>query len=192
MYIDPVNYNGIQYANFSEYLYKTLDDKIRDLKLTNAKIKKIEPNKNVEKKVNEIIKILEDKQYIKPNEVSVKKKLSISQIFTYARENINEMQEFKESNIEQFKKAFIDQIIYINKEMQDDLFDKINKVIIALDYFFNSDFSERKKYFELFKEFQMDINLALVLRIVQNQGTRRINRGCPRYHLFVQEENQKG
>ena len=157
MYIDPEKYNGIQYANFGEYLYKTLDDKIRDLKLTNAKIKKIEPNKNVEKKVNEIIKILEDKQCIRPNEVTVKKKLSISQIFTYARENINEMQEFKESNIEQFKKAFIDQIIYINKEMQEDLFDKINKVIIALDYFFNSDFSERKKYLELFKEFQMDI-----------------------------------
>jgi hypothetical protein len=67
------------------------------------------------------------------------------------------MQEFKESNIEQFKKAFIDQIIYINKEMQEDLFDKINKVIIALDYFFNSDFSERKKYLELFKKFQMNI-----------------------------------
>ena len=47
MYIDPEKYNCIQYANFGEYLYKILDDKIRDLKLTNAKIKKIEPNKSL-------------------------------------------------------------------------------------------------------------------------------------------------
>ena len=92
--------------------------------------------------MNETIKILEKYGCIAPNEVSIRIKSSISQIFTHARENIKEIQEFKESNFEEFKKTFLEQIIYINDEIQTELFDKINKVITALNYFFNSNFSE--------------------------------------------------
>ena len=157
-YIDPEKFNRRLFSNFGEYLHKILDDKIRSLKL--GKIKKFVPNKYVEKEVNETIKILEKYGCIAPNEVNIRIKSSISQIFTHARENIKEIQEFKESNFEEFKKTFLEQIIYINDEIQTELFDKINKVITALNYFFNSNFSERQNDLKLFKEFKKNIKIT--------------------------------
>ena len=69
-------------------------------------------DENIEKEVNETIESLA------PKEVNEKQKSLISKHFTYIRENINNMQELKESNIEDFKKKFLNQIIHINKEMQ--------------------------------------------------------------------------
>ena len=94
---------------------------------------------------------------VAPNKVNEKQKSLISKYFNYARENINNMPVLRESNIEEFKKTFLDQIIHINKEMQIELFDKINKIIATLDYFFNSNFSERQKDSKTVKIFEVKI-----------------------------------
>ena len=135
--------------NFGEYLKYILDSTTNDLELENTQKKKVD--ENLEKEVNEAI------ESVAPNKVNEKQKSLISKYFNYARENINNMPVLRESNIEEFKKTFLDQIIHINEEMQIELFDKINKIIATLDYFFNSNFSERQKDSKTVKIFEVKI-----------------------------------
>ena len=132
--------------NFGEYLRLILDSQINDLELGNMQIKKVD--ENVEKEVNEAI------ESTAPSEINKKQKLFISRLFTYARENINKMKFFKESNIEDFKKIFLNYIINLNNEMQIDLFDKISEIITNLDFIFSSEFSKKQKELKSFKVFK--------------------------------------
>ena len=68
------------------------------------------------------------------------------------------LQKFKESNIENFKSTFLNQVNNINNNMQNELKNKVFKVVKTLNYFFNSDFSERKKDLKVFEEFKININ----------------------------------
>ena len=129
--------------NFGEYLKQILDSQINDLELGNMQIKKVD--ENVEKELNEAI------ESTAPSEINKKQKLFISRLFTYARENINKMKFFKESNIEDFKKIFLNYIINLNNEMQIDLFDKISEIITNLNFIFSSEFSKKQKDLKSFK-----------------------------------------
>ena len=131
---------------FGDYLKQILDSQINDLELGNMQIKKVD--ENVEKEVNEAI------ESTAPSEINKKQKLFISRLFTYARENINKMKFFKESNIEDFKKIFLNYIINLNNEMQIDLFDKISEIITSLDFIFSSEFSKKQKELKSFKVFK--------------------------------------
>ena len=122
-------------------------------------IKKVD--ENVEKEVNEAI------ESTAPSEINKKQKLFISRLFTYARENINKMKFFKESNIEDFKKIFLNYIINLNNEMQIDLFDKISEIITSLDFIFSSEFSKKQKELKSFKVFKDYIKEAIESVIAQ-------------------------
>ena len=97
MFINPEKLK--KNINFGEYLKQNLDEIINDLELGKKQTKKVD--ENIEKEVNETIESLA------PKEVNEKQKSLISKHFTYIRENINNMQELKESSIEDFKKLWI-------------------------------------------------------------------------------------
>ena len=142
-----------QPPRFDSYLYTYLKDKIKSQGFE-ISIKEIIPNDKIKEEVNKTIdKLIKD-------EITDQKRTSIQKIITFAREKMNYVKIYKESNIEIFKKAFLNQINNINDEMQAELFDKIKKNIENLDYLFSNKFSERKsnlKYFEDFKKNIEDI-----------------------------------
>ena len=63
----------------------------------------------------------------------------------------------KNSNIEAFQKIFLNQINDINIKLQEELKTKLNQIITSLNYFFNEDFSKRKKDLKVFNEFKKSI-----------------------------------
>ena len=152
----PEIFNPKVYKTFAEYLYKSLNDRTNKLGF------KIKLEKNIDVKItneiNEIITELEDYEKIGRNEFTQKLRCTISSTFNFARKNLINLQKYKESNIENFKSTFLNQINKINNNMQNELKNKIFEVIKTLNYFFNSDFSERKKDLKVFEEFKININ----------------------------------
>ena len=102
--------------------------------------KKADIDENILEEVKTTISKLEFLNSISDNKIK-----NIAMNFTFARQNINNLQTLKESNINEFKKAFLSQINIINDEIQMDVKEKTDKIIETLDYFFSAKF--KKNYF---------------------------------------------
>ena len=85
--------------------------------------------------VKEINAIVEKEPFIKDNQFKKYQKF-IAQELSFAQENINQYEKLKKSNIEEFKKTLLNQIIYSNNEIQKDVKSKIEEIISVLDLFF--------------------------------------------------------
>jgi hypothetical protein len=150
--INPENFIYKKKQKFEVYLNKTLEDKINDIGLGAPLNKKSDIDENILEEVKTTISKLEFLNSISDNKIK-----NIAMNFTYARQNINNLQTLKESNINEFKKAFLSQINIINDEIQTDVKEKTDKIIETLDYFFSAKFSERKKDLQSFEEFKKNI-----------------------------------
>jgi len=135
---------------------KELKDKLEDIKKQfvydeqeeNVLEEVNEEKKDEKKEQNEI------KSYIKSNEFPQKFFDAIGKLFSFGRNNINELSTLKESNIEEFRNINLDQINYVNNGMQEELKVNIYKVITTLTFFFTEDFTEREKDLKAFNEFK--------------------------------------
>ena len=94
-------------------------------------------NENVKNEINETIKEFVNISYIKSNEFPEKFFNAIGKLFSFGRNNINELPTLKESNFEEFRNINLNQINYVNNEMQEELKTNIYKVITTLNFFFN-------------------------------------------------------
>jgi hypothetical protein len=104
--------------------------------------------------MNEVIEEFETNKYIKKDEFPNKYIDTIGKIFSFGQKNINELPTLKDSNIEELKKIFLNQINDVNSKLQEELKIKLNQVITTLNYFFNQDFSKREKDLKAFNEFK--------------------------------------
>ncbi len=129
-------YPGInkKYKSFYEYLYKKIMEKIKTEKICDDKgiPKSQKINDNCVKEINAIV---EKEPFIKDNQFKKYQKF-IAQELSFAQENINQYEKLKKSNIEEFKKTLLNQIIYSNNEIQKDVKSKIEEIISILDLFF--------------------------------------------------------
>ena len=134
MFKYPESFNSKKYKSFGDYMYRKLNDKIKNEEIGNGKI--INKNQKINQKVHDEMEdinknntFFEEKDYEKYGK-------NIEKIISYGQENINEIKTLKESNIEKFKKELLNQINYINEEIQEDMTRNIDKVIKMLDLFF--------------------------------------------------------
>ena len=168
--INPENFIFKKKQKFEVYLNKTLEEKINDIGLGGTLGKKTDIDENVLAEVKKAISKLES-----PYSVSDTKIKNISKNFTFARQNINNFQTLNESNIDAFKKTFLNQINIINDEIQMNIKEKTDKIIETLDYFFSVKFSERKKDLKSFEEFKKNIlNCLLKLKKLKNSCKNEI------------------
>ena len=113
-------------------------------------------------------------------------------LFAQARENLINLQTLKESNIDKFKTIFLNQINNINNEMQTELKEKIDKVIKTLDYFFNTNFSERQKDLQSFEHFKTNIkNIIEKMENLLANSKLRIKSIIKNYGTHVKESLEK-
>ena len=121
-------------------------------------------------------------------EIPKKYKDNIPSIFAFARENLINLQTFKESNIETFQTTFLNQINFINSNMQDEIKVNLKKIIKTLDYFFGINFSERKKDLQSFEKFKKDIKETQhKLEMLQNNCEEEAKLIKEKYGIKVKE-----
>ena len=155
---NPELYKDKTFNNFCAFIYKVMVDKIKMGNFGKNLEKNQDFNENVKIEMNEAIKDLINSGYIKNNEFPQKFFDAIGKIFSFGRTNINELTTLKESNIEEFKKAYLTQINYVNSGMQEELKVNIYKVITTLNFFFNEDFKKREKDLKSFNEFKVQLD----------------------------------
>jgi len=151
---NPELYKNKTFHNFCGFIYKDLTDKIKNGNFGKNLEKNQEFNENVKNEINEAIKECVNCHYINNNEFPQKFFDAIGKLFSFGRNNINELPTLKESNIEEFRSTNKNQINYVNNEIQEELKVNINKVISTLTFFFNEDFTEREKDLKIFNEFK--------------------------------------
>jgi hypothetical protein len=133
MFKYPESFKSKKYKTFGDFMYKELIDKIKNEEIGNGKVnknQKVDPNVHDEIiKINKNNLLFEEKDFKKYGTL-------IEKVICYGQENINQIKTLKESNIEKFKKVLSEQINCINKEIQEDISNNIDKVIQILDLFF--------------------------------------------------------
>ena len=151
---NPELYKDKAFHNFCGFIYKDLTNKIKMGNFGKSLEKNQEFNEMVKNEINETINEFVNNSYIKKNEFPQKLYDAIGKLFSFGRNNINELPTLKESNIEEFKNINLNQINYVNNEMQEELKVNLDKVITTLNFFFNEDFTEREKDLKAFNEFK--------------------------------------
>ena len=192
LFLYPELYNHKPYLSFGDYVYKSITDRFKNEGL-GTKIKQV---KNVSEglvlELDEVIRELIYSGSIEMNEFSPKIKAVIPMLFAQARENLINLQTLKESNIDKFKTIFLNQINNINNEMQTELKEKIDKVIKTLDYFFNTNFSERQKDLQSFEHFKTNIkNIIEKMENLLANSKLRIKSIIKNYGTNVKESLEK-
>ena len=167
IYKNPESFNNRQNKTFKDFLCKKIMDRIKREGIGDGKITK---NQQVNEHVcNEIENI--NSSFLK-NE---KDKQLIEKLISYGQDNINQITTLSKSNIEIFKKALSKQINYINKEVQDDILEIIDRVILAFDFFFsNKKEKDSKKKEEYKKTIKENNKYLLTLNDENNKYLRSI------------------
>ena len=148
---------SFSHLSFAKFFYKSLGERISKMGFEKIKSEK-NINQSIINEVNEIINELESFNKIGKNEFTPDLKSKIYSRFDFGRKILIDPQTLKNSNIGDFKSTFLYLISNINDEMQLNLKKKIGKILKILDYFFNTDFSERKKDLKDFDGFKKNIN----------------------------------
>jgi len=145
--------------SFVEYIHKKLSDKILNIfgkKYNKIKLTKI--NNNTQNDIINLFNILTELEYINMNDI-FNKRDEILNLVTYGQENIGNLKTLKDSNIEDFKANFEEQIMYIlnNKEAQ--LKTNIDELLSLIDDYFKSDLliSNKKTDSKEIEQFQIKI-----------------------------------
>ena len=153
----PELYKEKTFNSFCSFILKEIKVKIQTGGFNKAIGKNEEIKENVKNDMNEVIEEFETNKYIKKDEFPNKYIDTIGKIFSFGQKNINELPTLKDSNIEELKKIFLNQINDVNSKLQEELKIKLNQVITTLNYFFNQDFSKREKDLKAFNEFKQSL-----------------------------------
>ena len=162
--IFPEINNTKKYTSFCKFLESQISKKNENLFKDNEIQNNIndennEPSdENIKKDLKEIFSNLNI------NEKNLSKKINdISEKISYGQKKIIKMNILKRSNFEELKITIKTQVDTLNKNMQDDLEEKLNNLIEKLDIFFNKDFSKEKdsKSNEIYSEEMAKINSKL-------------------------------
>ena len=142
-----------------EYIHKKLSDKILNIfgkKYNKIKLKKI--NNHTQNDIINLFNIFTELEYINMNDI-FNKRDEILNLVTYGQENIGNLKTLKDSNIEDFKANFEEQIMYILNNKQAQLKTHIDELLSLIDDYFKSDLliSNKKTYSKEIEQFQIKI-----------------------------------
>ena len=145
--------------SFVEYIHKKLSDKILNIfgkKYNKIKLTKI--NNNTQNDIINLFNILTELEYINMNDI-FNKRDEILNLVTYGQENIGNLKTLKDSNIEDFKANFEEQIMYILNNKQAQLKTNIDELLSLIDDYFKSDLliSNKKTDSKEIEQFQIKI-----------------------------------
>ena len=145
--------------SFVEYIHKKLSDKILNIfgkKYNKIKITKI--NNNTQSDINNLFNIFTELEYINMNEI-FNKRDEIVKLVLYGQENIRNLKTLKDSNIEDFKINFEEQIMFIINNKQTQLRTNIDELLSLIDDYFKSDLliSNKKTDSKEIEQFQIKI-----------------------------------
>ena len=138
----PEKVRGKNYKTFIEYMFKKLSEKIKNEGLGTVKKNQVIDN-NIKGKISRVLTDFLNRKIIEMSDI-LKYEENFAKIFTLGQEKIEQLKVLKESNYEEFKKAFNSQIKYINDFVKKNVGQNIDKVLNTLDIFFSTDFSEKK------------------------------------------------
>ena len=141
IYIFPEMIKSKIYKTFCEYFSKLLIQKIKQLGFKEVDQKQ-KSDENVKNEIDEIFNELSNSKNF-GNGSKFKEKFI--KLISFARENINNLKIFKESNIEELKSCFSLQIFFANEDIQQYIVGKIDEITSILDLFFRKDITEREK-----------------------------------------------
>ena len=123
-----------KYNSFYEYFYKVIMDKIKSEKICDDK--GIPKNQKINESYLNNIKEIVKKEPFNKDKYFNKYQKYIAQLISFGKENINNLETLKKSNIEEFKKIFLAQTININNGIQKRIKKEIEEIISTLDLFF--------------------------------------------------------
>ena len=138
----PEKVRGKNYKTFIEYIFKKLNEKIKNEGLGTVKKNQVIDN-NIKGKISRVLTDFNNKNIIEMSDI-LKYEENFAKIFTLGQEKIEQLKVLKESNYEEFKKVLDSQIKYINDFVKKNASQNIDKVLNTLDIFFSTDFSEKK------------------------------------------------
>ena len=139
---------------FCEYFSKLLTQKIKQLGF-----KEVKQNQKCDENVkNEIDEIFNELSNSKNFGNGSKYKDKFIKLISFARENFNNLEIIKESNIKELKSCFSLQIFFANEDIQQYIIRKIDEITSILDLFFKKDITERERDLKEKENFQKKMN----------------------------------
>ena len=161
IFVNPEKYNNKKFNSFCEFINKEIVDRIKNEGLGNKISNNEKLNGNIKNDIEEAFNQIELYNYNNNIDSSKKYIDKFGKLFSFAQNNINNLKTFKDSNVEEFKKQFLNQINNVNNDTQKELKDNIDSLIKTLDYFFKEDFTEREKDLKAYIEFQEDLQVII-------------------------------
>ena len=155
---NPENYSSKKYNRFCEYIYIKIIEKIKEGGFETSIDSDEEINENILSQIENSLLYLESNNSLTKDDFTLEHKNIIAQIISFAQRNLNELNSLKESNIEELKKNLMKQINSVNDEIQNELKNNLTEEIKILDYFFNQNFSDRKKDLKALEQFGQEVS----------------------------------
>ena len=162
-YIDPIMININKYKTFCDYFLSLIRQKIKKLGF-----KSITSQNDDEKVKNEIDEIFNEYSKLKNFNNDDKNKDIFIKLISFVRENINNAELIKKSNINELKSCFSLQIFFANEDIQKYIIEKIDEITSMLDLFFRKDITEREK------DLKEKENLQIKMGKIQNSLFRNL------------------
>ena len=157
---NPENYSSQKYNRFCDYIYVKIVEKIKEGGFETSIDSDEEINDNILSQIENVLLYLESNNSLAKDDFTQEHKNIIAQIISFAQRNLSELNSLKESNIEELKINLMKQINSINDEIQNELKNNLNEEIKILDFFFNQNFSDRKKDLTIFEQFKHEVCLV--------------------------------
>ena len=154
IFIYPEKIKSKSNKTFCEYFSKLLTQKIKQLGF-----KEVNPNQKCDENVkNEIVEIFNSFSNSKNFGNGSKYKEKFIKLISFTRENINNLEIIKESNINELKSCFSLQIFFANEDIQQYIIRKIDEITSILDLFFQKDITKRERDLKEKESFQKKMN----------------------------------
>ena len=175
IFTHPESIKGKICKSFCDYFSKKLNDKIKSSGFGNKISKKQQKDPNVEKQLSDIFQ-----------ELNIKgEKDKFTQIISFARENLPNLNFYKESNSTELKSLFYLQIYLIFFNMQEAFKVKINEITSTLDLFFRKDITDRNNDLKSVENFKDNINK------IQNLLKEEIKNGKVKIIYLIENFKEK-
>ena len=168
IFINPELFKGKIHKSFCDYFKKVLTSKIKAEGFGNKITSSQKKDEKVENEINQIFERL--------NIHGDKNKDTIIKIISFARENINNLDYLKESNIKELNDIFSLQIYLFFYNMQETIKEKIDEITSILDLFFRKDIKQRENDLKKVADLKENIKkLKVELESEITSGTKKIN-----------------
>ena len=173
-------YNNYSYENTSYFrenktkINSTFPQHLLDLLIEKAKLFQVKMKKA--QKVDKDTESTINNYFENIGELNNPNKINIIKIISFCKSNIEKINFFNESKIEDFKNILTSQIQFVNDNKQEELRDSINNVLSILDIFFGKNFEKKKKDIEEINNFKNKMNelIEKTEKLINNNITENI------------------